>query len=117
MKNLKILRKSANLTLLELAEDLGTSAQVLSRYEREEHQADYNTLQKIANYFDVSIDYLLGFSTYYYPDNVKKSSSNLTSEEQELLNNYRSLPAPERAQASEYVNFLTERRGIKNKHA
>lgn len=32
----------------------------ISRYETEERQADYETLIKIADYFNVSIDYLLG---------------------------------------------------------
>lgn len=32
----------------------------VSRYENLERQADYETLVKIADYFDVSLDYLLG---------------------------------------------------------
>ena len=32
----------------------------ISRYENCEREADYATLIKIADYFDVSIDYLLG---------------------------------------------------------
>ena len=32
----------------------------ISRYETEEREADYNTLIAIADYFNVSIDYLLG---------------------------------------------------------
>ena len=119
MKNLKTLRKSKQYTLQQLAKELAISAQVLSRYEREERQADYSTLAKIANFFDVSIDYLLGQSIYYYPDKVKeiKSFSEITSEEQALLNDFRSLPHQERAQAIEYVHYLADKRGSKNKHA
>lgn len=50
MKNLKLLRKSMNMTLQQLADELGTSTQVLSRYERGEHKADYNTLEKTARF-------------------------------------------------------------------
>lgn len=32
----------------------------VSRYENGEREADYETLIKIADYFDVSLDYLLG---------------------------------------------------------
>ncbi len=32
----------------------------ISRYENEVHQADYKTLIRFADYFNVSIDYLLG---------------------------------------------------------
>ena len=113
MKNLKFLRKSLNMTLQQLSDELGTSPQVLSRYERGEHQADYNTLAKIARFFNVSIDYLLGATK----DEIVpkgKSSPELTSEEQSLLNDFRSLPRQERAQASEYVHYLADRRGNKN---
>jgi transcriptional regulator with XRE-family HTH domain len=39
--------------------DLGLNQNSISRYEREERQADYQTLIRFADYFDVSIDYLL----------------------------------------------------------
>ncbi len=32
----------------------------ISRYENEEREADYKTLIAFANYFNVSLDYLLG---------------------------------------------------------
>ena len=104
------------MTLQQLADELGTSNQVLSRYERGDREADYNTLAKIARFFNVSIDYLLGATK----DEIvlkEKSSPELTSEEQSLLNDFRSLPRQERAQASEYVHYLAERRGNKNKNA
>lgn len=88
MKNLKLLRKSMNMTLQQLADELGTSVQVLSRYERGEHQADYGTLDKIACFFNVSIDYLLGYKAVSSPPcNVA-----LKSDEAELLELYRKLP-------------------------
>lgn len=51
---------------------------------------------------------------------TKEHTSNdeqLTQEEQTLLNNFRSLPRQERAQAIEYVQYLADKRGSKNKHA
>ena len=39
--------------------DLTMNQNSVSRYENGERQADYNTLIKFADYFDVSIDYLL----------------------------------------------------------
>ena len=90
MENLKNLRKSANLTLQQLANELELTPQVLSRYERGEHQADYNTLAKIARFFNVSIDYLLGFkpATSIAP---VSSSTTLPADEKELLDLYRQL--------------------------
>ncbi|WP_052263141.1 helix-turn-helix domain-containing protein [Clostridium tyrobutyricum] len=57
---LKELRESKNLKQSELANELGIGRTTLSHYELNNRQPDFNTLEKIANYFDVSIDYLVG---------------------------------------------------------
>ncbi len=57
---LKELRKKKHLSQLKMAMDLHMNQNSISRYENMERQADYATLIKIADYFDVSIDYLLG---------------------------------------------------------
>ena len=56
---LKLLRKQRGISQLKLAMDLNMNQNSISRYENGERQADYNTLIKFADYFDVSIDYLL----------------------------------------------------------
>ena len=57
---LKELRKKRKISQLKLALDLNMNQNTISRYENLEREADYETLIKIADYFDVSIDYLLG---------------------------------------------------------
>ena len=57
---LKELRKKKKISQLKLAMDLDMNQNSISRYENMERQADYATLIKIADYFNVSIDYLLG---------------------------------------------------------
>ena len=57
---LKNLRKSKNISQQKLAMDLGMNQNSISRYETGERQADYETLIAFADYFNVSIDYLLG---------------------------------------------------------
>ena len=56
---LKELRKKRNITQLKLAMDLGLNQNAISRYETGEREADYKTLIALADYFGVSIDYLL----------------------------------------------------------
>jgi len=56
---LRELRKSRNITQLKLAIDLNMSQNTISRYETGEREAGYAELIRIADYFDVSIDYLL----------------------------------------------------------
>ena len=57
---LRELRKTRNISQLKLALDLSMNQNTISRYETGEREADYKTLIKIADYFGVSIDYLLG---------------------------------------------------------
>ena len=57
---LKKLRKERNISQLKLAIDLNMNQNTISRYENLEREADYETLIKFADYFGVSIDYLLG---------------------------------------------------------
>lgn len=57
---LKELRKRKGLSQLRLATDLHTTQNTISRYETGEREPGINELIKIANYFNVSVDYLLG---------------------------------------------------------
>ncbi len=57
---LKELRKKKHLSQIKLAIDLNMNQNTISRYENEIREADYKTLILFADYFDVSIDYLLG---------------------------------------------------------
>lgn len=57
---LKELRKSRGISQLKLAIDLNMNQNSISRYENGEREADYATLVLFADYFDVSVDYLLG---------------------------------------------------------
>ncbi len=57
---LKELRKERKISQLKLALDLNMNQNSISRYENMEREADYETLIKFADYFNVSIDYLLG---------------------------------------------------------
>ena len=57
---IKKLRSYAKITQKDLAEKLGISDKTLSRYEKDENTPDVYALVRIATYFDVSVDYLLG---------------------------------------------------------
>lgn len=59
---LKELRKRRGISQLKLALDLNMNQNTISRYENLEREADYETLIRFADYFDVSLDYLLGRS-------------------------------------------------------
>lgn len=56
---LKQLRKAKGISQLKLALDLNMNQNSISRYENGIREADYATLIRFADYFNVSIDYLL----------------------------------------------------------
>ena len=56
---LKELRISRHITQIKLAMDLNMSQNTISRYETGEREPGLAELVKIADYFSVSIDYLL----------------------------------------------------------
>lgn len=65
---LKALREKRGISQLKLAMDLDMNQNSISRYETGAREADYKSLIKFADYFDVSIDYLLERT-----DNPKKN--------------------------------------------
>ncbi|MDD6877350.1 MAG: helix-turn-helix transcriptional regulator [Clostridiaceae bacterium] len=56
---LKQLRRQRGISQLKLAMDLKLNQNSISRYESGEREADYQTLIRLADYFNVSVDYLL----------------------------------------------------------
>lgn len=66
----KELRISKNLSQAELAEELKISKSAVSMYERGQRNPDFETLEIIADYFNVDMNYLLGKNQ----DNVEKKN-------------------------------------------
>ncbi|MCM0759086.1 MULTISPECIES: helix-turn-helix domain-containing protein [Sporomusa] len=63
-QKLKELRASLDLSQEKLSEELGISIKSIQRYETDKFQPDTYTMVKLATYFDVSTDYLLGLLAY-----------------------------------------------------
>ncbi len=58
-ENLRNLRKETNKTMAEVASDLGVHSDLLGKYERGRNEPCYEFLIKLADYYGVSIDFLL----------------------------------------------------------
>lgn len=65
-KILMELRKEKNIGQKELAAYLSLSTGTISNYENGVHSPDLSTLCKLADYFDVTTDYLLNRTSYRY---------------------------------------------------
>ena len=59
MKGLKMIRKEKNLNQLKVALDLNISREALSHYENGKREPSLSMLNKMSEYFNVSIDYLI----------------------------------------------------------
>lgn len=81
-KRLKELRTESHLTQQELADKFYLNKSSISRYEQGKQMPEIDQLQKLAEFFDVSIDYLLGKTNIRKPED--KISTALT-EDPELL--------------------------------
>ena len=64
MNRLKELREESSLTQQELADKIGISKRTLGYWEKEEVQIKSDKAKQLADYFNVSVPYLLGFSDF-----------------------------------------------------
>lgn len=85
---LKELRMNKRLSQRELASIFKVSTGTVGNWEVGTREPDFNTLIKLANYFDVSVDYLLGVEK-----TANATTPALTAEERELLEGYREINA------------------------
>ena len=60
IKNLKLIRTMRGISQQMLANALGTTQQSINKYENHKIEPDINTLIALADYFDVTVDYLIG---------------------------------------------------------
>lgn len=65
MNHIRELRKEKNITMKHLGEIIGVSESAISQYETGKRQPDNDTLIKLSNVFNVSVDRLLGIESNY----------------------------------------------------
>lgn len=59
-EHLKSLRLSKGITQKQLAENIGASERGIQNYETNQRKPTYDILIALANYFEISLDYLVG---------------------------------------------------------
>ncbi|MGN0181911.1 MAG: helix-turn-helix domain-containing protein [Candidatus Ornithomonoglobus sp.] len=62
LANLKLLRTSRNISQQRLGAAIGVSQQSINKYENHNIEPDIHTLMLLADYFNTSIDYLVGYT-------------------------------------------------------
>ena len=109
MFRLRELREENGIKRSTLARELQMNAGTIANYENEIRQAPYECLLLFADYFDVSVDYLLGREER---DALQvKLEGALTAPERKLIDDYRKCSPLARGRISEYASLWTEREG------
>lgn len=104
MKRIRELRKRKGLTQQGFAMVINVSQAMVSKYERGEIAPDLQTLKNIADYFNVSTDYLLEISN----SKLNVSSSDLTDAEKELLHSFKRLDRTQKEKVQAYIRGLLQ---------
>lgn len=89
MNQIKLLRKSKKISQQALADSLGVSRSTIAMWETSGSQPDNTSLLRLADYFNVSVDYLLGRDD----EDIKKEAAALSDDDlnSEIINMLTSL--------------------------
>lgn len=75
-KNLTTLRKNKGLTQIELAKELNYSDKSISKWENEDAVPDIEVLKNVADFFDVTVDYLISSENNHDAKETPKKQKN-----------------------------------------
>jgi len=99
-ERLKDVRKSRNISQKKLGDIIGVQKTTISLYESDKSNPNDSVKEKIAKYFNISLDYLIGVIDdpvpFYAKDEFLRLPSNATEEEKFML--------------SEMLNYIEYRR-------
>lgn len=96
---LRDLREDADKTQSDIAEVLGTTAQYYGRYEKGETELPLSRAIQLADYYNVSLDYLAGRSVF-------KRETALTEDEERLLDCWRRLSERNKGKIDYHIEEL-----------
>lgn len=88
---LKEMRTECNLTQADVANAIGTSQRNIGRWESGINEPTSSSLIKLADFFRVSVDYLLGREDDFGNISVNNSMDGVSADEFGLIKGYRSL--------------------------
>ena len=96
LENLKKLREEAGITQKGLADAIGVSQQSINKYENHNIEPDIETMIRIADYFNTSVDYLIGHTS------IRRKIENVTAyelneKESKIVDRFRTLSLKQKA--------------------
>ncbi len=101
---LKELRTDNDMLQSDLAEKLNLKSSAISKYEKGLTQPSIETIIKLAEIFNVTVDYLVGASDIKNPYDV----SRITPSEADLVDNFRRLSFENKIRIDERIKTMIE---------
>lgn len=102
--NLKELRNKKNLSQSQAADALGISLRAYQNYEYGQREPNIEMIFKLADFYGVTTDYLLGRDTGEpEPLDQLAAEFNMTALEKKIVENYLSLPESMRGDLMEFL--------------
>ena len=106
---LKELRIERGYTQAQLATAVQTTDDSIYSWEKGRSQPSIETLIKIADFFECSIDYLVGREDDFGAISINGKPAELSQREKEVLKQFNALPREYQAQVAEYLKYFYER--------
>ena len=107
IQNLKQLRKKAGISQQALAEKIGVSQQSINKYENHNIEPDIETLIRLADFFNTSVDYLIGHTEIEHPIEPV-SPYDLNQAEAKIIDSYRIISTKQKHLVLMIVENLAE---------
>lgn len=109
LENLKELRMEHKMSQETLGNIIGVSQQTINKYENHSTEPDIATLIKLANCFNVSVDYLIGNTTERHKCEPVKEYA-LNAEEQIFVKSFRQIDDAEKKSIQLVMNNYTSKK-------
>ena len=108
LPNLKLLRQERGISQQRLADAIGLTQQSINQYENHKIEPDIQTLARMADFFETSIDFIVGHT------NVRQrieytEAYHLNTGEADLVTKYRALKPKERECVAQVMAVLLEK--------
>lgn len=117
LERLKFLREKAGWTQEQLGEKINVADATINRYEKGTRKPDIDTLELLAEIFDVSIDYLLGRTTQTYPQpspNRDSTPTTIAAHRTDNILDRDDVSEEAKKSVEEFIEFVKKKHGIRD---
>jgi len=108
LPNLKALRKEASISQQKLADAIGVSQQSINQYENHKIEPEIAVLSQLADYFNTSIDYIVGRTDIRRRIEYTETFQ-LNNDESAVINQYRILRENEKQCVQHVLQTLADK--------